>query len=77
MTELAWHLVVESDQIKNVKNGKFYLVTKVRSREDKRLITLETGQTIERPTEKEPTAHVIRGDTGKAVDMFINVFTSG
>lgn len=77
--DVEWREVVAGDQVKSVKNGKFYQVlgtTKVSGGYAIR-IQLEDGpRTVTRPTPKEPRATVIRGGTGKAVDVFVEVFSS-
>lgn len=76
---VEWSTVVAGDQLKSVKNGKFYLVlgtTKVKGGYAIQ-VQLEAGpRTITRPTPGEPRATVIRGETGKAVDVFVEVFSS-
>jgi hypothetical protein len=76
---VEWREVVSGDQLKSVKNGKLYPVlgtTKVQGGYAIQ-VQLETGpRTITRPSEKEPRAVVIRGETGKAVDVIVEVFSS-
>lgn len=76
---VEWSAVVAGDELKSVKNGKFYPVlgtTKVRDGYAIR-VQLEGGpRTITRPTPAEPRAIVRRGETGKAVDVFVEVFSS-
>lgn len=77
--QVEWREVVAGDQLKSVKNGKFYEVlgtTKVQGGYAIRL-QLEGGpRTVTRPTPAEPTAVVLRGETGRAVDVFVEVFSS-
>lgn len=76
---LPWHLVAEGDELRG-NNGKFYPVTRVLKVRTGYEITVRLGereQTLTRPTEKHPTATVRRGPTGRAVDMFVHVFSSG
>lgn len=77
--EVEWREVVAGDQLKSVKTGKFFEVlgtTKVMGGYAIR-VQLATGpKTITRPTAVEPTATVIRGDSGTAVDVFLEVFSS-
>lgn len=79
--EIAWHEVASGDQLKSLKNGRFYPVSGVIVLKDGRrqiTIGMPTGQkAIVRPTPEEPSAFVKRGRDGVAVDMFVNVFTSG
>jgi len=79
--EIGWHEVVEGDRIKSVKTGKFYEVDDTFKFGKEFKISVRTGPdnavTITRPTEAEPTAFVKRGQTGKAVDVFVEVFSSG
>ena len=79
--EVGWHEVAEGDQLKSIKNGKFYPVASTQKNRDgyRIVIALSAGsvRAITRPTPEEPTAFVKRGQTGAAVDMFVNVFTSG
>ena len=83
MTErrIPWWELVEGDQLKSVKTGKFYEVESV--------LALNTNPTsyrirlagiknpISRPTDAEPEAIVKRGPTGQAVDVWIEVLSSG
>ena len=79
--EIGWHEVAEGDQLKSVKTGKFYPVLRVETVLTDARITIELSQgrhtTITRPIKDEPTAFVKRGATGKAVDVFVDVFSSG
>lgn len=79
--EVGWHEVAEGDQLRSAKNGKFYPVLRVDSiRGGKKKITIQAGRdwtTVERPSPTEPSAFVKRGQAGAAVDMFVNVFSSG
>jgi hypothetical protein len=77
--EVEWREVVAGDRVKSVKNGQFYEVlgtTKVQGGYAIR-IQLSTGpRTITRPSPAEPKAVVQRGETGKAVDVIVEVFSS-
>lgn len=81
--EIGWHEVAEGDLLKSVKTGKFYPVLGVLKVRQGYLITIQVtpgaGGTkqVTRPTEEERTAFVKRGQAGEAVDMFVNVFSSG
>lgn len=80
--EIGWHLVVAGDQLRSRQNGKFYPVLGSTSLDGGKThrIKLRLGEmekVITRPTEAEPTAIVRRGPEGKAIDVFVNVFTSG
>jgi len=71
-TEIEWHELAEGDQLKSVKNGRFYEVTGVVALKDGHHITLSgIPKPIVRPTPAEPRAIVKRGATGRAVDLFI------
>lgn len=78
---IAWHEVTEGDQLRSAKNGRFYPVLKtLRVRGGKFEITIDlagTSKAIVRPTAEEPDATVRRGLAGSAVDVFVNVFSSG
>lgn len=78
--EVGWHEVVEGDLLKSVKTGKFYpVIGTLKGPEKYRISVLVDGvrRDIGRPTEAEPTAIVKRGATGKAVGVFVDVFSSG
>lgn len=79
--EVEWHEVAEGDQLRSANNGRFYPVIGVIALNGGgRQITIDLAgspKAIVRPTEKEPRATVRRGDSGRAVDTFVNVFTSG
>ena len=79
--EVGWHEVAEGDQLKSVRNGKFYPVLRVQSVPGGgRRITIRAGEkpiSVDRPSPAEPSAFVKRGAVGAAVDVFVNVFTSG
>jgi hypothetical protein len=71
-TEIEWHELAEGDQLKSVKNGRFYEVTGVIALKDGHHITLAgVPKPIVRPAPAEPRAFVKRGATGRAVDLFI------
>jgi hypothetical protein len=81
--EIGWHLVAEGDEIRSANNGRFYLVVGVVALAGEPAawrIKIQTGTTqsvITRPSEKEPMAHVRRGQVGRAVDVFVSVLSSG
>jgi hypothetical protein len=80
VTERGWHEVVAGDEVKSIKNGRFYKVLSTLKVRGGYRITLQTGdkQTpITRPTEAEPTATVRRGPTGQAADLLTTVLASG
>ena len=65
--EIEWAHLAEGDQLKSVKNGKFYLVRRVQTIAGGKVkIELDIGsfhgssKSIERPTVAEPKAWVIR-----------------
>jgi len=78
--EVGWHEVAEGDQLKSVRNGKFYPVRSTQKNKDGHRIVIALGaestRAITRPTAEEPTAFVKRGAVGAAVDVFVNVFSS-
>lgn len=78
--EIEWVHLVEGDQLKSVNNGKFYLVRRVQAIVGGKVrieLDIPGVKPIERPTVKEPRAIVKRGQTGRAVDVFVSVFSSG
>jgi hypothetical protein len=78
--EVSWHLVAEGDQVRSAKNGKFYPVLSVLKVRGGTRVVIQAGTTqvpIQRPTPQEPMAFVKRGAAGAAVDVFVNVFSSG
>lgn len=80
MTEqtIAWSLLAEGDQLKSLKNGKFYEVERAMKMADGVHIRLAgIAREIVRPTPAEPRATVRRGPTGKAVDVWVEVLSSG
>lgn len=79
ITEIEWRELAAGDRLKSIKNGKFYHVESVLAvgRGKRRIRLTGVPDAIERPTEKEPKAIVKRGPDGKAVSMFVNVFSSG
>lgn len=76
---IGWHEVAEGDELRG-NNGKFYPVVRTlkvqRGRYDIVVRVGETDMVLTRPTEKDPTATVRRGPTGRAVDDFVHVFSS-
>jgi hypothetical protein len=81
--EIGWHEVAEGDEIRSAKNGRFYPVVGVVALAGQPAawrIKIQTGTTqsvITRPSEKEPMAHVRRGQVGRVVDVFVSVLSSG
>lgn len=84
-SEIDWSLVVAGDEIRG-KSGAFFPVIRTRRDLDHRGFTgryvIEIGlpggpKSIVRPIESEPFATVRRGPDGRAVDEFVNVFSSG
>jgi hypothetical protein len=78
--QIEWSALAEGDRLKSVANGKFYEVLKTVRMSDGVHITLDLGgkpKTVIRPTPIEPKATVQRGPTGKAVDVWIEVLSSG
>lgn len=78
--EISWSHLTEGDQLKSVKNGRFYPVRKVQAIMGGKVkieLDIPGSKPIERPTAAEPKAWVKRGQTGEAVDMFVQVFASG
>lgn len=77
--QVGWHEVVEGDQVKSVRNGRFYPVVATAKVGGSIHVTLDLDgkhKTVIRPTPAEPKATVRRGATGQAVDVFIEVFSS-
>lgn len=78
--EIGWHELAEGDQLRSAKTGLFWEVVgilKVRSGYKIGIRRDGNRADIGRPTPAEPTAFVKRGATGKAVETFVNVFSSG
>lgn len=79
--EIGWHEVAEGDQLKSIKNGKFYPVVSAQKNRDGYRIAIQLNphsvMAVTRPSANEPSAFVKRGQAGHAVDMFVNVFSSG
>lgn len=78
--EVGWHEVCEGDRLKSMKTGLFYEVEYVitlRDGKSRQIKLADIEKRITRPTEAEPTAFVKRGAAGKAVDIFVDVFSSG
>jgi hypothetical protein len=80
VTEIPWREVAAGDQLR-ARSGKFYPVSAVLAiagAKARVTVQLPDGpKQLMRPTEVEPRAVVKRGQDGKAVDMFVNVFSSG
>jgi hypothetical protein len=75
---IDWSLLTEGDQVKSVKNGRFYEVERTARMADGIHIRLAgVAREIVRPTPAEPRATVRRGPTGKAVDVWVEVLSSG
>ena len=79
--EIGWHEVAEGDLLRSVKNGKFYPVVSAQKNRDGYRIAIQLNpqsvMAVTRPSAKEPSAFVKRGQAGAAVDIFVNVFSSG
>lgn len=75
--EIEWRDVVAGDELKSVKTGRFYPVTRTQALVGGKTSIVVAGKPIVRPTESEPRAVVKRGPDGQAVDVFIQVFSSG
>ncbi len=78
--EIEWGLVVEGDLLKSVKNSKFYPVRRtlaISGGKVKIQLDIAGAPEIVRPNEKEPRAIVKRGEVGRAVDVFVSIFSSG
>lgn len=77
---VAWRTVAVGDAVRG-KSGTFFKVEKVQAiAGGKTLLTLRLPSgphQITRPSESELTATVKRGPDGRAVQEFVNVFTSG
>jgi len=77
---ISWRELAEGDHLKSAKTGVFWEVISVHAMRDGYKIGIRLGgkrALITRPTLAEPEAIVRRGQTGRAVDMFVNVFSSG
>lgn len=78
VTEILWNQLAEGDQLKSVRNGRFYAVERTAAMKDGIHVKLAgIAREIVRPTPAEPRATVRRGATGQAVDMFVTVLSSG
>lgn len=76
--EIGWHELTEGDELRSVRNGRYYPVTKVlKVRNGYEISLAGIPKAIIRPTKNEPTATIRRGPTGQAVDTLIHVFSSG
>jgi hypothetical protein len=81
--EISWSSLVEGDRLKSIKTGKFYEVERVYQERHPgragqyRIKLAGIDKVVFRPTEAEPTAIVQRGATGNAVDVWIEVLSSG
>lgn len=77
--ELAWSLLAEGDQLKSVKNGKFYEVEQVRKMSDGVHIKLAgiAREIVRQDHPNDAKAIVRRGPTGNAVDVWVEVLSSG
>lgn len=69
--------VVEGDEIKSVKTGKWYEVTSTSTTETTARIRLKgVGPVLIKPIADElPAGTHRRGETGKAVDLFVVAFS--
>jgi hypothetical protein len=85
LTEVPWAQIAEGDELRGNSGRLFPVVATKREWQmgkptGKFLITVQLPagpKVLTRPTPAEPTATVKRGDAGAAVDMFVNVFSSG
>ena len=84
-SEIEWSLVAAGDELRG-KSGAFFPVIRTRCEYDMGKTTgryvIEVGmpggpKSIVRPHANEPFATVKRGQDGRAVDEFVNVFSSG
>jgi hypothetical protein len=79
--EIPWHEVTEGDELQGSDGTTFRPVLralKVRGGKYEITVQLNTGpKTLVRPTKEAPSATVRRGAAGQAVDVFVNVFSSG
>lgn len=74
---LPWSSLVEGDQIKSVRNGKFYEVkSTIKMRDGYHIKLAGIAKPIVRPTPAHPQAIVHRGETGRAVDVWADVLSS-
>lgn len=85
VSEIEWSLVAAGDELRG-KSGAFFPVIRTRCEYDMGRATgryvIEVGmpggpKSIVRPHANEPFATVKRGQDGRAVDEFVNVFSSG
>jgi hypothetical protein len=77
--EIDWSLVAVGDEVQG-KSGTFYPVLRAVKVGDKYVIQirmLNGDYTITRPSESQPMATVRRGQDGRAVDVFVDVLSSG
>jgi len=85
VSEIEWSLVTAGDELRG-KSGAFFPVIRTRCEREMGKTTgryvIEVGmpggpRSIVRPNGGEPFATVKRGQDGRAVDEFVNVFSSG
>jgi hypothetical protein len=85
VSEIEWSLVAAGDELRG-KSGAFFPVIRTRREVEMGKTTgryvIEVGmpggpKSIVRPNGGEPFATVKRGQDGRAVDEFVNVFSSG
>jgi hypothetical protein len=78
---VSWDHVAAGDEVKSVKTGKFYPVVASVHIKGQQVITVQLPsgkqQKITRPSPDDPAAIVRRGPDGRAVDAWVQVFSSG
>ena len=74
--EIAWGLVVESDQVYSARTDRWYEITQVVTDGSDVKVRM-AGISKQIIKSKEEKVRVRRGPTGKAVDVFIEVMYSG
>lgn len=79
LVERGWHEVAAGDLLLSQATGKTYpVLSSLKVKGGYKIkVQLPTGpKDIVRPNDKEPTAHVQRGQDGSAVDLLAHVFSS-
>jgi len=74
---MIWGMVVEGDEIKSVKTGRWYAVSSTSTTPtDARVRLVGVAKMLIRPLRDEVPANIHRrGPTGDAVDMFVVAFS--
>jgi len=74
---MIWGMVVEGDEIKSAKTGRWYAVSSTStSRTDARIRLIGVAKTLIRPLRDEvPAGTHRRGPAGEAVDLFVVAFS--